>query len=146
MLQDSTLTMLQSPMQKTHEWLCDFMDHTGRKDEQKTWQMLRATLHVLRDRLTIEQCAHLSAQLPMIIRGLFFEGWKPSYQPSDIRDRKAFVDAVSKEVGNIPDIDPNQAIDGTLHVLTTHVTDGELQKIKGMLPPELRSMWPECEC
>jgi uncharacterized protein (DUF2267 family) len=33
-------------------------------------------LHALRDRLPPEIAVHLSAQLPMLVRGIYYEGWK----------------------------------------------------------------------
>jgi uncharacterized protein (DUF2267 family) len=142
MVETRTLEFLQAPMQTTQEWLGEFMEHTGRKDDQKAWQMMRAVLHVLRDRLTVEQCAHLSAQIPLVMRGLYFEGWKPSEQPVKIRNREDFVQAVAEELSGHPEIDPQQAIDGTLRVLERRISAGELDKIKKQLPPELRELWP----
>lgn len=141
MSQAQTLSFLQSSVQTTHEWLSELMEHTGRDDEPKAWAMLRAVLHVLRDRLTVEQCAHLSAQLPRVVRGMYFEGWKPASQPTRLRSRDEFVQAVADELSGHPAIDPNQAIDGTLHLLDRRISPGELGKIKAMLQPELRELW-----
>ena len=141
MSQIQELHFLQAPYQKTHEWLMELMAHTGRQDEQKAWQMLRAVLHILRDRLTIEQCAHLSAQLPMVIRGLYFEGWKPANQPLKIRNRPEFIHAVAGELDDHPEIDPNQAIEGVFRMLHHRISRGELNKIKKMLQPELQELW-----
>ncbi len=138
-----TLDFLQTTVQKTHEWLIDFMQHTGRQDELKAWQMVRAVLHVLRDRLTTAQSAHLSAQLPMLIRGMYFEGWSPSDQPLRLRSRDEFVQAVAHELSGHPEIDPNQAIEGTFYLLSKRVSEGQLEKIKSSLQPELRDLWPQ---
>jgi uncharacterized protein (DUF2267 family) len=143
MMQVSVPAVLDASIQKTHQWLLEFMDHTGRRDEEKAWQMMRGVLRVLRDRLTIEQCAHLSAQLPLILRGVYFEGWKPSRQPLKIRNLDDFVQAVAQEFANHPEIPPQQAIEGTFHVLNSHISRGEIDKIKSLLQPELRNLWPE---
>ncbi|MFP4053047.1 MAG: DUF2267 domain-containing protein [Phycisphaerae bacterium] len=137
------LRPLQASTQKAHEWLSEFMEHTGRQDEGKAWQMVRAVLHVLRDRMPVDKSAHISAQLPLVIRGLYFDGWKPSYQPSRIRSRDEFVQAVADELSGHPEIDPNQAIEGTLFLLSRHLSNGEVEKIKQSLQPELASLWPE---
>jgi uncharacterized protein (DUF2267 family) len=137
MTAQSTFDIFQSTLQKTESWIQEFQQHTGREDEEKTWQMLRSVLHTLRDRLTVEQAAHLSAQLPLFIRGLFFEGWNPADVPTGIRSRDDFVQAVADRLSEHPEIDPNQAIDGTVHVLTRNVTDGEIDKIVRSLPDEM---------
>ena len=134
---------LQSTIQKADEWLTDLAGRTGRDDPQKNWQMLRAVLHVLRDRVTVEQCAHLSAQLPLIVRGLYFEGWRPAGQPRPLRSRDEFVRAVGEELSAHPEIDPHQAIKTVLGLLAGRITRGELEKIQGMLQPEIQALWPD---
>jgi uncharacterized protein (DUF2267 family) len=136
-----TLDFLESSMQKAREWLGDFIECTGRPDTGKAWQMMRAVLHVLRDRVTVEQCAHLSAQLPLLIRGVYFEGWRPVDQPRPLRSQEEFVRAVGEGLTAHPEIDPRQAIEGTFRVLGKHVTAGELEKIKNMLQPEINQLW-----
>lgn len=143
MTRTETLQMLEATLQKTEDWMRSFIEHTGRDDEQKAWAMMRAVLHVLRDRLPIEQCAHLSAQLPLVIRGLYFENFKPAEQPIKLRSQDEFIQAVGQILSEHPEIDPRQAIDGTLHVLNEHVSQGELTKIRNMLQPEILALWPE---
>lgn len=67
-------------LQKTHLWLDDLMAELGWQDRHKAYLALRAVLHTLRDRLTVEEAAHLGAQLPMLIRGFYYEGWDPKRQ------------------------------------------------------------------
>jgi uncharacterized protein (DUF2267 family) len=119
------------------------MGISGRDDQRKAWQTLRAVLHVLRDRLPVEQCAHLGAQLPLVITGLYYEGWTPSNQPTKLRTRDEFIQAVNQELSGHPEIDPNQATDTVLRLLSKHLSEGELDKVKGMLQPELQDLWPE---
>jgi hypothetical protein len=44
--------------------------------------VLGGMLHVLRDRLTIQEAVQPGAQLPMLIRGLYWEGWDPARRRS----------------------------------------------------------------
>ncbi len=143
MSQANPADFIDRTVQKTREWLRDLMQHTGRDDEQKAYQMLRAVLHVIRDRLPAEGAAHLGAQLPMLVRGLYYEGWRPSEQPSRIRSPEEFTEAVRAELSDHPEITPEQAIDASLKILCDRVSEGEIDKIKKMLPEELRQIWPE---
>lgn len=72
------LEVFDTTLQRTHTWLKDLMLVLGWQDRHKAYRALRATLHALRDRLTVEETAHLGAQLPMLIRGFYYEGWDPS--------------------------------------------------------------------
>jgi uncharacterized protein (DUF2267 family) len=62
-------------VQKTNEWLQEIMQELGTENRQQASVVLRATLHALRGRLPLEEMAHLGAQLPMLIRGTYHEGW-----------------------------------------------------------------------
>jgi len=63
---------------KSEIWINDMCERLDLEDEERACLALRAGLHALRDRLTVEEAAHLAAQLPIAVRGLFFEGWHPS--------------------------------------------------------------------
>lgn len=56
-------------------------------------------LHALRDRLTSDEVVHLGPELPMIIRGVYFEGFDIK-NPSRNDDLDEFLNAVTKEMGN----------------------------------------------
>ncbi len=103
---------------------------------------LRATLHVLRDRLTPEMAAHLSAQLPLVIRGLFFEGWKISRTPSADDDIEVFCEHIADQLPpNFP-FDPRTVAAAVFDVMWTELDVGETAKIIDFLPHALRFLWP----
>jgi Uncharacterized conserved protein (DUF2267) len=59
---------------------------------------LRSVLHVLRNRLTPEQAVHLGAQLPLLVRGIFYEGWRIAGKPSDERHPVEFATLVAADL------------------------------------------------
>jgi uncharacterized protein (DUF2267 family) len=72
------LEVFDTTVHKTNSWLHELMEELGWSDRHKAYLALRATLHALRDRLTVQGVAQLGAQLPMLIRGFYYEGWVPS--------------------------------------------------------------------
>src|SRR5829696_6138276 len=79
----------------TNEWLRDISERLG-DNRRHAHLALRGTLHALRDFLPIDELAHLSAQLPTLVRGIYFEGWDPSDTPADDRSREAFLGRVEQ--------------------------------------------------
>jgi uncharacterized protein (DUF2267 family) len=68
--------VFEGTLQKTQVWLNDLMFELDWEDRpQKAYLALRTVLHALRDRLTVEEAVQLGAQLPMLVRGFYFEGW-----------------------------------------------------------------------
>ena len=70
--------ILDTSVQKTHEWLHEIGSELGFDNERAAYAALRATLHAVRDRLPAELVAHFGAELPTFIRGIYYEGWHPS--------------------------------------------------------------------
>ena len=106
-------------------------------------QALRAALHPLRDHLTVEQSAHLSAQLPMFIRGLFYEEWVPARVPLRDHDEEHLLGSVVQHFrGKAKTPDPKEVLRAVYGVLHGHITTGESQKLYNALPAAMRKYWP----
>jgi uncharacterized protein (DUF2267 family) len=132
-----------STLQSTHLWLDDLMrDLHWNGERQQAYHAWRAVLHALRDRLPVENAAHLAAQLPMLVRGIYYEGWVPSRTPVPEHTADEFVSHVSEAFqleGNAVALDIAQAV---LGVLCRHVSEGEIVKVKKVLPKGIRELWP----
>jgi uncharacterized protein (DUF2267 family) len=123
-------------VQKTHEWLNDLAAELG-TDERTAWRVLRAYLQVLRDRLTIDEAAQLAAQLPQLLRGVFYEGFDPGRQPEKIRDRDVFL----TRLGERAEVeDAAAAAAAVTRVLRRHIADGEIDEVLSPLPAEIRKV------
>jgi uncharacterized protein (DUF2267 family) len=136
---------LVNSMQKTQEWIRDVALELGQESKQHAYSALRATLHTLRDRLTLEQNAHFSAQLPLVLRGTYFEGWKPQQVPQRIRTPDEFLEAMRLHmVDATPEAREHceQAARAALCVIGQHVDPAIMQKIRDSFPKGLRELWP----
>jgi uncharacterized protein (DUF2267 family) len=67
--------------QEAQNWIGELMRELH-CDERKAYILLKAVLHGLRDRLSVEEIAALATYLPTFIRGLFLEDWRPGFVSS----------------------------------------------------------------
>ncbi|MGC9318728.1 MAG: DUF2267 domain-containing protein [Armatimonadota bacterium] len=134
----------QATLQKSDQWMKDTMEALGPDDPQKAYHALRAVLHALRDRLMPGEVADMAAQMPMLIRGLFLEGWRPTHKPSGEGDTvEEFLTAVNEQLQVPADVGPEDSVKAVFAVLTKRISGGELEDVRAMLPQSLQGLWPE---
>lgn len=129
-------------VQQTQEWLKELRDNADLEDEAAALAILRAVLHQLRDRLTPESAVALGAQLPTMLRGIYYEGWRPSQTPERIRSREKFLDEVLMKLLPRP-VSPERSVKDVFALLAHHCDPGEISKVIAQLPHDLRPLWPE---
>jgi uncharacterized protein (DUF2267 family) len=132
---------LSHAVQQTQEWLKELRDNGDLADEAEAYSVLRAVLHQLRDRLTPEEAVDLAAQLPLIVRGVYFEGWQPGQTPEKVRTRREFLDGVAAKL-RPHRLDPERATRDVLAVVAHHCDPGEVADVIAQLPGELKELWP----
>jgi uncharacterized protein (DUF2267 family) len=132
-------------LQKTNVWLKEISDLMHWDDHHKAYHGLRAVLHALRDRLPVPEAAHLAAQLPMLVRGFYYDEWKPASTPVKIKTTQEFYDAVKANFVADRNINPMRLTQAVLQVLAANLSPGELEKLRGIFPPHLRELWLESE-
>ena len=133
---------LDGTIQETNLWIKSVMRHLATDDRQLGYAVLRAVLHALRDRIGPENAVHLGAQLPILVRGIYYEGWHMAGTPTKERHLAQFLDHVRTSFGRRGDVDPERAARATFEVLWERIDPGEVAKITNLLPAELRDLWP----
>lgn len=128
--------------QESNLWLKAVMGRLNTDDQQVAYTALKATLHALRDRIRPESAVHLGAQLPMTIRGLFYEGWHMAGTPTKERHTQQFLEHVGSTIPQGMDLDPEEAARAVFDVMWEKVDTGEISKLIRLFPLELRDLWP----
>ena len=139
----TTASIFGATLEKTNRWLKEIAEELGGASDQAAYLALRCTMHALRDRLTLDETAQLAAQLPLIVRGVYYEGWDPSRTPIICRSRAEFIDRVGAECRADLDASIEQMVRAVFAVVSRHVSAGEIDDVKGMLPLPIRELWPE---
>lgn len=142
-MSSTRIKIFDTTLQKTFVWLHAIMDETGVENSQQAYSALRAVLHAIRDRLMVDEAMHLGAQLPMLIRGFYYEGWTRSGKPLKYRHKEDFVAEVSKNLPGLSDDDMELTIQAVFKVLTHQITSGEIDQVKQQLPAGVRELWKE---
>jgi uncharacterized protein (DUF2267 family) len=126
---------------KTGVWLEALAQDLDNTTPQRAYSVLRAVLHALRDRLTVDVAVSLGAQLPMLVRGFYYEGWRPAGTPVKYRHKNEFLERVGDLCRGLDESQRETAVRAVFRLLAAHVTGGELTHVRDQLPPELRSLW-----
>lgn len=135
------LDVFDTTVQETNEWLRAINEAMGWGDRQLAYLALRGTLHAVRDHLTVDEGAHLAAQLPLLVRGIYYEGWDPSRVPVRERHREQFLGRVAEAFERVQPVDPEAAARAVLRVLAARISAGEADDVRRMLPGEVQALW-----
>lgn len=131
-------SIIERSVEKAHIWLADVAEQLGTEDHQEAYRVLRAYLHALRDRLPVDEAAQLAAQLPELIRGIYYEGWNPSSTPVKYQGFSDFLDRVAAEALLDGETAASYAVSAAAGVLRRHVSAGEIDDVRAVLPEDLR--------
>jgi uncharacterized protein (DUF2267 family) len=139
----ANLDVFEKTLQTTNIWL-DEISAVVVVDRRVAWKVLSVVLHKLRDRLPAALSAHLSAELPLLVRGVYYDQFEPDKPPMRW-DYDEFVSEVSKWLSDTRPVDPDLAIQAVFTVLSRHLPRGQIRKVQNALPEGLRSVWLTAE-
>jgi uncharacterized protein (DUF2267 family) len=137
------LKVFDDTIHTTNVWLKDLTERLPGAERDDAYRALRATLHALRDRMPVNTAAAFAAQLPMLIRGFYYEGWRPAETPSSDRSQDDFIGHVTAAFERSETIDAEAAVRAVFALLTEKISAGEIDHVKKTLPQDIRELWPE---
>ncbi len=129
-------------IQLTNEWVHQIDEMVSWDDSNRSFRLLRVTLQAIRDMLGVDEAAQLAAQLPLFIRGVYFEGWDPSATPAKLRDKPDFIARIRDAFAGDQLDDPEQAVGIIFSFLNTRISAGEINDVRQSLRKSLRDIWP----
>lgn len=142
-MSNTGLDVFDRTLQKTNSLLKELGEELHWEDRHDVYMALRASLHALRDRLPPEEAAKLASQLPLLVKGTFYDGWRPGATPVKVRDRQGFLDMVRKELAPArPNANAEHVATAVFRVLTRHVSDGEWEDVRRTVPEAIRELLP----
>ncbi len=139
----ATIQNLSEAIPEVEAWVTDLTRRLGWHDRQRAALALMATLHALRDCLPRDEAIYLGAQLPVLLRGLYYEGWHPSARIARTRSRSAFIERIQEGVHRDPAVDAEEVAEAVFALLAERIPPAELEEAKAATPDALRMFWPE---
>ena len=134
------VTVLDHTIEETNVWLKRVQDELVLDNRQQADNALRAVLHTLRDRIPPEVAVKLGAQLPLLVRGIYYEGWHPATTPTSERHVEDFAEHVALQLPREFPIEAATAARGVFEVLWEKLDPDEFEKVMNHLPVSLRTM------
>lgn len=136
------LDVFDKSLQVTNTWLNEMMDKIG-PDRQLSWHVLGVVLRTLRDRLPADLAAHLGAQLPLIVRGAYYEQFEPSKPIHKSRSKAEFFAPIAEGNAMVRPVDTEDAVQAVFGVLDHYLDPGQARKVREALPEDIRVLWPD---
>lgn len=130
------LEVFDKTLQTANIWLGEMMERLD-CDRQSAWRALSVVLQRLRDRLPLDLAAHLGAQLPLIVRGVYYD----QFSPGRAADTGAPADLIAAVAEGLDAIDAEDAVMVVFDVLGRHLSEGQAAKLRGALPQGLQMLW-----
>ena len=128
-------------LQKSQTWIEQIKKELNTVDDNRAYLALRTVLHSLRNHLQLNEAIHLGAELPMLIRGLYFEGWDPHTKPSRQRNKDEYLSYFRHYFMNESDSELKKMLNAVFKVLENKISKGEIDHILGNMPAHIRELW-----
>ena len=134
------IDVFERSIQKAGRWIDDLERHMGWENPHQTYEALGIVFHVLRDRIPVHQAVAFGAQLPLLLRGLYFQNWDVSVNPEKYRHAREFLAHVRAGLieHRLEFVPEDRLVEGVAGVIAARVSEGEYASLRRSLPAEIR--------
>jgi len=136
------LESIDRTVQLTHLWINDLDARLGWENKHRSYRLLRTVLQALRDWLMIDEAVGLGAQLPELLRGVYYEHWRPATTPVKKRSKADFIARIDDAFKADPIVSTPDAVSTVFAVLSDRITGGKIAHVHHALPADIRALWP----
>jgi len=137
----ASLEDLDIAVSVARDWIEDLAHQLAWHDRNLVYLAFITVLHSLRDQLPRTEVIALGAQLPPLVRGLYYEGWHASARLR-ARTRAAFLERVHEGLHRDPGIDVEEVARAVLATLSARLPSAEVEEIRAAVPKHLHGFWP----
>lgn len=139
------MSILDRTMQKSGKWLDELKSQLNLPNRDQASAVFRVVLHSLRNRLSTDEIAKLGAQMPLFIRGLYYEDWNPAAKPLKDKTCETFLEEVRRALPGFPSQDAEHIVRSVFQLLAVHLSPGAIHHVQSNLPAELSALFPVLE-
>lgn len=136
------LESIDRTVELTHIWINDLNARLGWDNKHRSYRLLRTVLQSLRDWLLVDDAAGFGAQLPELLRGVYYEHWRPATTPTKKRSKADFIARIDAAFKTDPIISTPDAVSTVFELLSEKITAGEIAQVRHALPADIRALWP----
>lgn len=133
----------ESSVAQTNAWIEDLAQRLNWHDREKVYRALIAALHALRDNLPWDEAVRVGAYLPTMLRGIFYEGWRPNSRPLSNGGRDAFLERIHASIHHDPGVDPELVARALFALLAGRLQEADLEETRALTPKPLHGLWPQ---
>lgn len=138
---ETGIDAVEKTIQKTNEWIKEVEAGLGWEDRHFAFQAIRAVLHILRDRLPLAVAIHLGDQLPILVRGVYYENWSPTRGHVVVRNADELAALLQVDFPKEYNLDALRMARTVGGVLKAHISDGEYRIIQANLPESIAAVF-----
>ena len=136
------LESIDHTVQLTHKWIKELDAMLGWDNKSRSYRLLRTVLQALRDWLPVNEAADIGAQLPTLLRGVYYEHWRPATTPVKERSKSDFLARVDDAFRSDPIISTQESVSAVFELLSNKIGAGEIDDVRQSLPADLKALWP----